>query len=450
MSAGPHLHQARSMRANRGSFLGAVLLLVLLAGLAGDLGHSSRGIGKHGRSASGVHTLQRRSREAVALDATGRGGGGAGASSRKARGVDPCAGERASGSGDPSEVNGVVALVTGGAGFIGSHLADELLRLGYRVRVLDNLSTGKAEYVDSRVDFIDGDVRDADACERAMRRWGAAVTDSTHHPATGDPATDPSAANDEKAAVAVVFHLAAMSKVGPSLHDPDMVKFCVENNVVGTENVLRAALRARTVRKVVYAASSTYYGNQPTPFAESLPMKISSPYAVTKHQGELLMRVYDEVHGLPTVNLRFFMVYGDRQPESGPYAVMTGIFLSQRERGEALTVEGDGTHFRDFVHVDDVVRSMILAWERAELRGVAVNVGSGRAVTVNEVAELIGGEVRRGPARAGDLEGTLADTCAAKRALGFEARKSFEREIRWMVRRVTAKDSARGELGRRL
>ena len=250
--AGSHLHQARSMRADRGSFLGAALLLVLLAGLAGDLGHSSRGIGKHGRSASGVHTLQRRSREAVALDATGRGGGGAGGSSRKARGVDPCAGERASGSGDPSEANGVVALVTGGAGFIGSHLSDELLRLGYRVRVLDNLSTGKAEYVDSRVDFIDGDVRDADACERAMRPWGAAATDSTDpstgDPSTGDPANDP--ANDEKAAVAVVFHLAAMSKVGPSLHDPDMVKFCVENNVVGTANVLRAALRAKTVRKV--------------------------------------------------------------------------------------------------------------------------------------------------------------------------------------------------------
>ena len=172
------------MRANRGSFLGAVLLLVLLAGLAGDLGHSSRGIGKHGRSASGVHTLQRRSREAVALDATGRGGGSAGRSSRKARGVDPCAGERASGSGDPSEANGVVALVTGGAGFIGSHLADELLRLGYRVRVLDNLSTGKAEYVDSRVEFIDGDVRDADAVERAMRPWGAAATDSSTDPAT--------------------------------------------------------------------------------------------------------------------------------------------------------------------------------------------------------------------------------------------------------------------------
>ena len=178
-------------------------------------------------------------------------------------------------------------------------------------------------------------------------------------------------------------------------------------------------------------------------------MKISSPYAVTKHQGELLMRVYDEVHGLPTVNLRFFMVYGDRQPESGAYAVMTGIFLAQRERGEALTVEGDGTHFRDFVHVDDVVRSMILAWERAELRGVTVNVGSGRAVTVNEVAEMIGGEVKRVPPRAGDLEGTLADTCAAKRTLGFEARKNFEREIREMVRRVTAKESARGELGRR-
>ena len=442
--AGSHLHQARSMRANRGSFLGAVLLLVLLAGLAGDLGHSSRGIGKHGRSASGVHTLQRLSREAVTLDATGRGGGSAGRSSRKARGVDPCAGERASGSGDPSEANGVVALVTGGAGFIGSHLADELLRLGYRVRVLDNLSTGKAEYVDSRVEFIDGDVRDADAVERAMRPWGAAATDSSTDPATSsatDSATD--------AAVAVVFHLAAMSKVGPSLHDPDMVKFCVENNVVGTENVLRSALRAGTVRKVVYAASSTFYGNQPTPFAESLPMKISSPYAVTKHQGELLMRVYDEVHGLPTVNLRFFMVYGERQPESGAYAVMTGIFLAQRERGEALTVEGDGTHFRDFVHVDDVVRSMILAWERAELRGVTVNVGSGRAVTVNEVAEMIGGEVKRVPPRAGDLEGTLADTCAAKRTLGFEARKNFEREIREMVRRVTAKESARGELGRR-
>ena len=442
--AGSHLHPARIMRGHRGSFLGAVLLLVLLAGLAGDLGHSSRGIGKHGRSASGVHTLPRRSREAVALDATSgavKTPSSAASSSSRPRGVDPCAGERASGSGDPGRGDGVVALVTGGAGFIGSHLADELLRLGYRVRVLDNLSTGKAEYVDNRVDFIDGDVRDADAVNRAMRPWGAAGTfESPEKVAASVQSGD---------AVAVVFHLAAMSKVGPSLNDPDMVNFCVENNVVGTENVLRAALRVGTVRKVIYAASSTYYGNQPAPFAETLPMEISSPYAVTKHQGELLMRVYDRVHDLPTVNLRFFMVYGERQPTSGAYAVMTGIFLSRRERGEPLTVEGDGTHFRDFVHVHDVVRSMLLAWERRGLRDVTVNVGSGRAVTVNEVAEMVGGEITHGPARVGDLEGTLADTCAAKRTLGFEARKVFEDEIRAMVHRVTAKDSAKGELGRR-
>ena len=249
--------------------------------------------------------------------------------------MDPCAGERASGSGDPGRGDGVVALVTGGAGFIGSHLADELLRLGYRVRVLDNLSTGKAEYVDSRVDFIDGDVRDADAVNRAMRPWGAAGTfESPQKVAASVQSGD---------AVAVVFHLAAMSKVGPSLNDPDMVNFCVENNVVGTENVLRAALRVGTVRKVIYAASSTYYGNQPAPFAETLPMEISSPYAVTKHQGELLMRVYDRVHDLPTVNLRFFMVYGERQPTSGAYAVMTGIFSVAARAGRAA----DGGGRRD-------------------------------------------------------------------------------------------------------
>jgi len=337
----------------------------------------------------------------------------AGASrSPRVRGADPCAGVR--GSREPArETSGRLALVTGGAGFIGSSLCELLLSLGFRVRILDNLSTGDAAHVPDAAEFVNGDVRDYDAVRDATR--GAHV----------------------------VFHLAAMSKVEPSLSDPEMVRFCLDVNVMGTENVLRAALaegkatsstraNAPNAPRVVYAASSTHYGNQPTPFHESLSETLTSPYAHSKRSGEAVALLYDALHGVPATSLRLFMVYGPRQPRDGAYAIVTGTFLRAVENGEPLTIEGDGSQFRDFVHVADVARAFVLAAQTENARGAALNVGTGVGVSIGSVAEMVspGGARASAPARAGDLRGTLADTCAAKRVLGFEARRDFGEEMR--------------------
>ena len=333
-------------------------------------------------------------------------------------GRDPCAHQTP--RAEPARIargDAQLALVTGGAGFIGSTLAARLLQLGYAVRVLDNLSTGARAFVPSEAEFVRGDVREYSAVEAAMR-----------------------------GGVTVVFHLAAMSKVEPSLTDPAMVRFCLENNVLGTDNVLRAALEAKTVRKVVYAASSTYYGDAPTPHSESAtPHRVTSPYASSKAEGERLCLLYDRLHGLPTVSLRLFMVYGDRQPSEGAYKIVTGAFLANLERGEALSVEGDGSHFRDFVHVADAADAFALAAQNPSARGVAMNVGSGSAWTIEDVAEMIGGADPghvHVAERRHDLVGTLADTCLAKRLIGFSATRSFEEETRREAARVRGR---RGE-----
>ena len=326
--------------------------------------------------------------------------------SPRVRGVDPCADVR--GLREPArETSGRLALVTGGAGFIGSSLCELLLSLGFRVRVLDNLSTGNAAFVPNGAEFVNGDVRDYDAVLAATR--GAYF----------------------------VFHLAAMSKVEPSLVDPEMVRFCLDVNVAGTENVARAAAAAareakRAPARVVYAASSTHYGNQPTPFHESAPERLTSPYAHSKRSGEAVVLLYDALHGVPATSLRLFMVYGHREPRDGAYAVVTGTFLKALERGSALKIEGDGSQFRDFVHVTDVARAFVLAAQSDDARGVALNVGTGEGVSVSEVADIVspGGARAFAPARANDLRGTLADTCAAKRVLGFEAKRDFREEMR--------------------
>ena len=326
--------------------------------------------------------------------------------SPRIRGVDPCADVR--GLREPArETSGRLALVTGGAGFIGSSLCELLLSLGFRVRVLDNLSTGDAAFVPNGAEFVNGDVRDYDAVLAATR--------GAHF----------------------VFHLAAMSKVEPSLVDPEMVRFCLDVNVAGTENVARAAAAAareaeRAPARVVYAASSTHYGNQPTPFHESAPERLTSPYAHSKRSGEAVVLLYDALHGVPATSLRLFMVYGHREPRDGAYAVVTGTFLKALERGSALKIEGDGSQFRDFVHVTDVARAFVLAAQSDDARGVALNVGTGEGVSVSEVADIVspGGARAFAPARANDLRGTLADTCAAKRVLGFEAKRDFREEMR--------------------
>jgi len=319
------------------------------------------------------------------------------------------------------------ALVTGGAGFIGAAVVKELLELGVKVRVLDDLSTGSKARLSfaneaqqkGRFQLVEGDVRAYADVQRAF-------------------------AND----VMAVFHLAAVSKVRPTLDltREDIVGACVATNVMGTENVLRAArardaalakseekvegenAEARRHVRIVYAGSSTYYGNQPTPFDEERThlRTTTTPYATTKAQGEDLARLYYTMYGVQAVVTRLFMVYGPGEPSEGEHAAVTGRFFSAAARGEALEIEGDGEQFRDFIHVDDAARGLVLAALAPEAAGRTVNIGSGTSVTIRELADMISDKHEFVPARENDLKGTLASTCLAKRMLGFQATKDLE------------------------
>jgi len=314
-----------------------------------------------------------------------------------------------------------VVLVTGGAGFIGSHLVDALLRLGHRVVVLDDLSTGSIDNLDTdhrHLRVVRGDVTNAEDCAGAVR------------------------------GVTAVVHLAAMSKVAPSLESPAMAEFCQAVNVSGTMNMLQAASRAGSVRQFVYAGSSTCYGNSPTPQAETQLPDLITPYAASKYQGEILTQMFARVYGLPTCVLRFFMVYGPRQPVSGAYATVNGVFLKQALEGGPLTVQGSGQQSRDFIHVADVAGAILAALraDGAGLKGQSINVGSGQAHSVAEVAAIVGEEMARCTGRPQpdtqhverrrfDMDATLAATTLAEGTLGWRAAIGFEEGMREWVRR---------------
>lgn len=284
-----------------------------------------------------------------------------------------------------------IMVVTGGAGFIGSHLSDRLIKLGYHVRVLDNLSQGRREWIPCDAEFLEGDICEIDLCRKAC--------DGAYG----------------------VFHLAAMSKVGPSI---DKIEFCTQQNVIGTQNILIAARDAK-VSKLVYSGSSTYYGNQLPPQVEDRLPECLNPYALSKFVGEQYCELFSRLYGLPTVTLRYFNVYGPRQPRTGAYALVMGIFLDQFKRGESLTIHGAGEQRRDFVHVYDVIEANIQAFS-STVNGCALNVGSGKNISVKELANLISSNQVHQSRRPGDAEITLADLNRMNKLLGWKARVSFE------------------------
>ncbi len=295
-------------------------------------------------------------------------------------------------------------LVTGGAGFIGSHVAERLLAMGHKVRVLDNLTQGQRAWVPAAAEFFEGDIVDQALCRRACE------------------------------GVTGVFHLAAMSKVAPSI---DKIEYCTEQNVLGTQNVLIAARDAK-VRKVVYSGSSTYYGSQPPPSREELPPQCLNPYALSKYVGEQYCELFTRLYGLPTITLRYFNVYGARQPSVGAYALVLGIFLAQKARGEALTIHGTGEQRRDFVHVSDVVEANVKAFQSAA-QGTVCNIGSATNHSVQEIANVISPKQVHLPRRAGDAEITLADIGRAKQLLGWAPTVRFEDGLRQLM------DEGRGQ-----
>ena len=288
-------------------------------------------------------------------------------------------------------------VVTGGAGFIGSHLAQALVEKGYDVHVVDNLVAGKREHVPAGATLHEVDIR-----------GGAEILAPIFKGAD------------------FVFHLAALPRVQPSIQNPRETH---ETNVTGTLNVLIAA-RDAEVKRVVYSASSSAYGNQDAlPLREDMPARPLSPYGLQKYVGEQYATLFPMLYSLETVSLRYFNVYGPRASSEGAYALVIGRFLNQRKSGEALTIVPDGTQSRDFTHVRDAVRANILAAESPNVgKGEVINIGGGNNKTVLEVAALIGGpqtfiEPRFEPKH------TLADISKAKQLLGWEPQVKFEEGI---------------------
>ncbi|MCK4553949.1 NAD-dependent epimerase/dehydratase family protein, partial [Candidatus Parcubacteria bacterium] len=247
-------------------------------------------------------------------------------------------------------------LVTGGAGFIGSNLVDELIKRGDEVVIIDNLSTGKKENINPKADFHEVDMRDLEKIKPLFN------------------------------GVDHVFHLAAFARVQPSIEDPITAN---DINLNGTLNVLVSA-RDAGVKKVVYSASSSAYGNQEImPLSEDMPAHPLSPYGLQKYVGELYCRLFSEIYGLPTVSLRYFNIYGKRQLLEGAYCLVMGIFARQRLAGEPMTITNDGEQRRDFTSVIDAVRANILAAKSDKVgKGEAINIGAGKNYSVNELAKM--------------------------------------------------------------
>ena len=281
------------------------------------------------------------------------------------------------------------AVVTGGAGFIGSHIADALLARGFEVHVIDDLSGGKRENVPEGAIFHELDMLDT-----------AAITPII-------------------AGAAAVFHEAALPRVQFSVDHPLEAH---RANVDGTLSVLVAA-RDGKAKRIVYAASGSAYGDQETmPLVETMPANPVNPYGLHKYIGELYLRLFASVYGIETVSLRYFNVYGDRMDPEGPYGLAIARFLDLRAKGKPLTIVGDGTQTRDFTHVKDVVAANMLAMESAKVgKGEVINIGAGRNVSVNFLADLVdGGAAPREsmPPRV-ESHDSLADVRRAKELLGW-------------------------------
>ncbi len=278
-------------------------------------------------------------------------------------------------------------LVTGGAGFIGSNLVDSLIAKGHEVVVIDNLSSGKKENINPQAKFHLLDLQKIEEIKPIFQGMD------------------------------YVFHLAAFPRVQPSIQDPI---FSNEMNLTNTLNVLVAARDAK-VKKVIYSASSSAYGDQETmPLVETMEARPLSPYGLQKYVGELYCRLFSQVYTLPTVSLRYFNVYGNRQALEGAYCLVMGIFVSQRLKDQPMTIVGDGENRRDYTNVADIVRGNILAMESDKVgSGEVINLGRGQSFSINELAKMIGGPSVNIEARLEPKE-SLADNNLAKGLLGWE------------------------------
>jgi UDP-glucose 4-epimerase len=298
-----------------------------------------------------------------------------------------------------------IDLVTGGAGFIGSHLVDALIARGRRVRVVDNFASGHRRNLTQHADNTALEIVEADVA-------------------------DPRAMQDAARGVERVFHLAALADIVPSIQKPDAY---FRANVDGTFATLQAA-RAASVTRFLYVASSSCYGIPdlyPTP--EEAEIRPQYPYALTKWLGECLAMHWAQVYRLPALSLRFFNIYGPRARTSGTYGAVFGVFLAQLLADKPLTIVGDGTQQRDFTYVSDAVEALLAAADSDRTRR-CYNVGGDRPVSVNRLVELIGArETVHIPKRPGEPDCTFADTRRIKAELGWSARVPIERGVEHML-----------------
>jgi len=283
------------------------------------------------------------------------------------------------------------ALVTGGAGFIGSHIVDALIARGDEVICVDDKSAPQNDqfYWNDAATNVHADIR------------------KLHQ--------------DLYDGVDVVFHLAARSRIQPTVNNPSE---CFSVNVLGTQRVLDCS-RLAGVKRVVYSASSSYYGHESKPpFIESAPKGCATPYSLSKWQGEEVCELYTKLYGLSTISLRYFNVYGPREPLKGEYAPVMGLFKRQKAAGHPMTIVGNGNQRRDFTHISDAVEANLLAAEKLNVTG-PVNIGTGCNYSINDLADMIGGERVYVPERTGETRETLANNMRACEELHWKPRISL-------------------------
>ena len=291
-------------------------------------------------------------------------------------------------------------LVTGGNGFIGSNLVDRLVSEGNEVVVIDNKSAESNEefYFNDQAKYYEFCICDKDNISSLFK------------------------------GVDVVFHLAAESRIQPTLKNPVLAS---QINVTGTCTVLQCA-KENNVKRLIYSSTSSGYGlKNKCPLREDMPNDCLNPYSVTKIAGEDLCNLYSDLFGLETVSLRYFNVYGDRQPLKGQYAPVVGIFLRQSKEGEEMTIVGDGTQRRDFTHVEDIVEANIKAADLNNKKpvGEVINVGTGTNFSILEIAKMINDNYTFIPFRPGEAQDTLADTSKLKKLLDINPKSKIKKYI---------------------
>jgi UDP-glucose 4-epimerase len=287
-------------------------------------------------------------------------------------------------------------VVTGGAGFIGSNLVDELIKEGFDVHVIDNMIAGKEVNVNSKATLHKVDIRNLEDIKPIIK--GAKY----------------------------VFHLAALPQVQYSIEHPVETS---DVNIMGTLNVLIAS-KEGGVEKVIYSASCSAYGDQEKmPLVEDMKESPKSPYAMQKFVGEVICRQWSDTYGLPTACLRYFNVYGPRLDPDGPYSLVIGVFLKLKNSGKPLTITGDGTQTRDFTHVRDIVSANILAAKSDKIKkGESINIGTGKNHSINDLAKLISDNIEYVPARH-EPRDALADNSLAKEMIGWEPKVGLEEGV---------------------